>query len=127
MGQRVPEKLTVGLVVEDEPLLLLASIDLVENLGYRTLEASNADEAILILETHPEIAVVFTDIQMSGSMDGVALSNWAAGRWPPLRFIIVSGGLSPKPHEMPVDAVFLAKPFTSVAIGRAMSGFLARP
>ncbi|RYD21729.1 MAG: response regulator, partial [Spirochaetia bacterium] len=87
--------------------------------------ASNADEAITLLEAHPEITIVFTDIQMAGSMDGIALSNWAADRWPPLRFIIVSAGLRPDAVKMPVDAVFLAKPFAIAAVSGAIAGFRA--
>lgn len=124
MAAGAPQIVTVVLVVEDEPLIRIASIQLVEDLGYIALEAANADEAIFLLESHPEITVVFTDIQMAGSMDGIALSNWAAGRWPPLRFIIVSGGFSPHADQMPKDAVFLAKPYADVAIGQAIAGFL---
>ncbi|EJL22173.1 response regulator [Novosphingobium sp. AP12] len=115
----------VVLVVEDEPLIMLGSVQIVEDLGYIALQATNADEAIVLLEAHPEIVIVFTDIQMAGSMDGLALSNWAANRWPPLRFIIVSGGMRPRLVDMPTDAVFLAKPFKSSAIGRAIEGFRA--
>lgn len=99
-------------------------MQLIEGLGYRLIEAVNADEAITLLEAHPEITIVFTDIQMAGSIDGLELSNWAAGRWPPLRFIIVSGGTSPKAHQMPVDAVFLTKLYASTAVEEAIAGFL---
>jgi len=114
---------TVILVVEDEPLIRLAAIMLVERLGYRALEAANADEAISLLEAHAEITIIFTDVQMEGSMDGIALTHWAAGRWPPLRFIIVSGGMTPKLHEIPPGAAFLAKPYADAAVGQLIAEF----
>jgi CheY-like chemotaxis protein len=123
MGHGALVKPTVVLVVEDEPLIMLGSVLIVEDLGYHVLQAGDADEAICLLEAHPEITIVFTDIQMAGSMDGLALSNWAAGRWPPLRFIIVSGGVSPQVNDMPADAVFLAKPFKPAAICQAIEEF----
>ena len=116
--------MTVVLIVEDEPVIRLAAIFLIEDLGFRALEASDADEAIFLLEAHPEITVVFTGIQMAGSMDGIELSNWAAERWPPLKFIIVSGGMSPRACELPVDTVFLTKPYGSLAVENAIAGFL---
>lgn len=125
MGHSAAKPSTVVLIVEDEPLILLAAVQVIEDLGYGVLQATNADEAISLLEAHPEITIVFTDIQMAGSMDGIALSHWAASRWPPLRFIIASGGLSPKAHEMPAAAVFIAKPYKASAIDEAIKGFLA--
>ena len=85
----------VVLVVEDEPMIRMEATALVQDLGYRVYEADSADEAILLLEAHAEITIVFTDIQMAGTMDGLGLARLAADRWPPLRFIIVSGVLSP--------------------------------
>jgi two-component system, response regulator PdtaR len=115
---------TVVLIVEDEPMIRMAAVLLVEGLGYSVLEAGNADEAILLLDEHSEITIIFTDIQMAGSMDGLALTHWAAGRWPPLRFIIVSGGVSPQVDEMPAGAMFVAKPYTDSAIGRLIADFV---
>lgn len=106
---------TVVLIVQDEPMIRMAAMLLVKGLGYRAIEAKDADEAILMLEAHSEITIVFTDIQMAGSMDGLALTL-AADRWPPLRFIIVSGGLSSKVAEMPVGAIFLSKPYADSSI-----------
>ena len=110
----------VVLVVEDEPMIRMAATALVEELGYRVYEAGSADEAILLLEAHAEITIVFTDIQMAGTMDGLGLARLAADRWPPLRFIIVSGVLSPMADEMPVGAIFLSKPYAQDAIARSL-------
>ncbi|MDX5986117.1 response regulator [Sphingomonas echinoides] len=117
------ERETVVLVVEDDPMIRMAAMMLIEGLGYYTLEATNADEAITLLEDHPEITIVFTDVQMEGSMDGIALTHWAAGRWPPLRFIIVSGGMTPELHEIPAGAIFLSKPYADATVGRLIAQF----
>ncbi len=104
-------------------MIRMAAMMLVERLGYRALEAANADEAISLLEAHAEITIVFTDVQMEGSMDGIALTHWAADRWPPLRFIIVSGGTTPELHEIPAGAIFLPKPYADATVGRLIAEF----
>jgi DNA-binding NtrC family response regulator len=61
------------LVVEGDELIHMHAVDMVRDLGFETLEAANADDAILLLETCSDVTVVFTDIQMPGSMDGLHL------------------------------------------------------
>jgi CheY-like chemotaxis protein len=104
-------KSSVVLIVEDEFFIRSNAMALMNDLGHVAFEADGADEAISVLEQHPEIAVIVTDIQMAGSMDGLALARYASGRWPPLRFIIVSGGATPVSGDMPNGAIFLAKPY----------------
>jgi len=65
--------------------------DLVEAAGYRAIEVSNADEAIAILEARKDIRIVFTDIDMPGSMDGLKLARAIRRRWPPIELILTSG------------------------------------
>ena len=72
------------LVVEDEPLSRIHALNLVEEAGYVAIEASNADEAISILEARKDIRIVFTDIDMPGSMDGLKLARAIRHRWPPI-------------------------------------------
>lgn len=79
------------LIVEDEPLLRLMAIDVVEDAGFDAVEASDADEAIRILESRTDITIVFTDIDMPGSMDGLRLAAAVRDRWPPIRIIVTSG------------------------------------
>lgn len=117
MGLSAATRETLVLIVEDEPLIRMSAATLIQGLGYRTHDAASADEAIALLEAHAEITIVFTDVQMEGSMDGIALTHWAAGRWPPLRFIIVSGGRIAATHDMPVGAIFLAKPYADAPSG----------
>ncbi len=73
------------LIVEDEALVRIDLADLLGDMGYEVIEAAGADQAIALLETHPEIVAVITDIQMPGSMDGLALARAVRERWPPSR------------------------------------------
>lgn len=111
---------SVVLVVEDEPMIRMGAMALVANIGLEYYEASSADEAIALLEVHPHITIVFTDIHMAGSMDGLQLSTYAHHRWPPLKFIIVSGNPHAAIEEMPDGALFIQKPYSDVAIGNAI-------
>lgn len=120
MGQRIETISRTILVVEDEPIIRMAAVALVEDQGFIALEADSADEAIAILEAHPDIHVVFTDIQMAGSMDGLQMAAYAKDRWPPLKFIIVSGECKPGHDDLPLDSVFFSKPYNVDAIGATL-------
>lgn len=124
MGQAIENTAKIVLIVEDEPIIRLMAISLAEDEGFTVYDAQDADEAIAILEDHPEIRIVFTDIHMAGTMDGLQLAAFAHDRWPPLRFLIVSGELRPASHEMPAGACFFSKPYDSAAIGRALHSLL---
>ena len=100
----------VVLVVEDEMLLRMRAVDMVEDAGYTSVEAVDADEAVAILESRSDIALVLTDIQMPGSMDGLKLAHTVHERWPPIRIILVSGQLGLTDIEIPADSRFFAKP-----------------
>ncbi|QXQ07798.1 response regulator [Sphingosinicellaceae bacterium] len=113
----------VVLVVEDEALIRMGATALVQDLGYDFFEASSADEAITLLETHPQITIVFTDVQMAGSMDGLQLASYARDRWPPLRFIIVSGNQIAAAHEIPEGALYFSKPYNAATVGEAIRAF----
>jgi len=108
------------LVVEDEPMIRRMATALAEDEGFTVLEARNADAAIAILEDHPEVRIVFTDIHMNGSMDGLQLVAVAHDRWPPLRFVIVSGEHRPASGEIPEGACFFAKPYHGASVARAL-------
>lgn len=99
------------LVVEAEPMIRMNTIATIEDAGYVVLEASNADDAIALLETRPEIRVVFSDIEMPGSMDGLRLIHAVRKRWPPAVLILASGRVSPLVTDMPERTVFLRKPY----------------
>ena len=99
------------LVVEDEALLRMHAVDIVEEAGFTALEARNADEAIAILESRSDITLLFTDIHMPGSMDGLKLAHAVRDRWPPIKIVIVSGHIELQANDMPHDSRFYGKPF----------------
>jgi two-component sensor histidine kinase/CheY-like chemotaxis protein len=98
------------LVVEDEMVLRMRAVDIVEDAGFMPVEAVNADEAIAILESRSDIDLLFTDIQMPGSMDGLKLAHAVHDRWPGIKIILVSGQVKPSDAERPADSRFFGKP-----------------
>lgn len=108
------------LVVEDSPLLLLMAIDLVEDAGFNAVSATTADEAVAILETRPDIRLVFTDVHMPGSMDGMKLAAAVRDRWPPIEIIVVSGYRQVEDDDLPVRARFFPKPYDAGAVTAAI-------
>ena len=103
----VPPKV---LVVEDEMMLRMRAVDIVEDAGFTPIEAVNADEALAILESRSDIELLFTDIQMPGSMDGLRLAYAVHERWPSIKIILVSGKLTLADAEKPTDSRFFGKP-----------------
>ena len=103
----------VVLIVEDEPLVRMTAVDMIEEAGFEVLEATNADEAILLLEARRDIAVVFTDIEMPGSMDGLRLAEAVRGRWPPIKIVATSGKAKLSADDLPSGSRFLTKPYSA--------------
>lgn len=101
------------LVVEDEPLLLMMAVEIVEDAGFQAIEASDADQAIALLESDPDIVILWSDIDMPGSMDGLRLAAAVRDRWPPIEILIVSGKQRPASDELPERGVFIPKPYDS--------------
>jgi CheY-like chemotaxis protein len=99
------------LVVEDEFLLRMHAVSLLEEAGFDTLEAGGADEAIALLETRKEIRIVFTDINLPGSMDGLRLAHAIRHRWPPIELLLTSGHTRVGDDDMPDRGIFLGKPY----------------
>jgi two-component sensor histidine kinase/DNA-binding NarL/FixJ family response regulator len=98
------------LIVEDEMMLRMRAVDIVQDAGFRSVEAVNADEAMTILESRSDISLLFTDIQMPGSMDGLKLAHTVHNRWPGIKIILVSGQVKPSEAERPADSRFFGKP-----------------
>lgn len=105
--------LAVVLVVEDEMLLRMRAVEMVEDAGFTPVEAVDADEAVAILESRSDIALMLTDIQMPGSMDGLKLAHAVHERWPPIRIILVSGQLELTSLDIPAGSEFFGKPLES--------------
>src|SRR5947209_17079121 len=98
------------LVVEDEMILRMRAVDIVEDAGFNPVEAVNADQAISILESRSDISLLFTDIQMPGSIDGLTLAHAVHDRWPSIKIILVSGRVKPTDSERPENSRFFGKP-----------------
>jgi len=111
MGQAHPFTRECVLVVEDEPLLRMMAMDLVEDAGFEAVEARDATEALRILETRTDIRIVFTDVDMPGSMDGLKLAAAVRDRWPPIHIIITSGHVRLDDDQIPAETVFFPKPY----------------
>jgi two-component system, response regulator PdtaR len=117
---QLENKRPVVLIVEDEFLIRMDAVDMVRAAGFDVVEAENADEAILILEDRRDITVVFTDIQMPGSMDGLKLAAAIRGRWPPIKIVATSGHLKINEDDLPPGSRFLPKPYSASQIVKAL-------
>jgi CheY-like chemotaxis protein len=106
----------VILIVEDESLLRLDSAETIEHAGFEVIQAANADEAIAILNARLDIHVVFTDIQMPGSMDGLKLAHFVRNRWPPIKIVATSGQVVAGADDLPAGSVFLPKPYRGAEV-----------
>ena len=115
----------VVLVVEDEMLLRMRVVDMVEDAGYVPVEAVDADEAMAILHARSDIALMLTDVQMPGSMNGLQLAHAVHERWPPIRIILASGQLKLSGSDIPRDSRFFGKPLQSAEIIAEMREMLA--
>jgi CheY-like chemotaxis protein len=110
----------VILIVEDETLIRLGAIQIAEDEGFEVIEAANADEAIEVLERRSDIRVIFTDIHMPGSMDGLKLAHAVRHRWPPIKIIVTSGRDHPNEQDLPDGGRFFPKPYTPAQFQTAL-------
>jgi DNA-binding NtrC family response regulator len=107
----------VVLIVEDEPFVRLTGADLLAEAGFEVLEAGNADEAMRILEATTEVRVVFSDVEMPGSLDGLGLARNICQRWPSIGIVLTSGHRI-RAETIPRDGKFLAKPYDGQVLVR---------
>lgn len=117
--------LPVVLIVEDEPLLRLSATSMIEEAGFDTLVARSADEAIAFLETDARIGIVFADINLPGSMDGLRLAAVVRNRWPPVELLLTSGRIVVNSNDLPERGRFLPKPYSTVQLVHALQSFAA--
>jgi two-component system, response regulator PdtaR len=98
-------------VAEDETLLRALAVDILEDTGFRVIEAGNAIAALSVLETRPDVCLLFTDIGMPGLLDGLELARQVHERWPHVLLILTSGQREPRRAEIPDDGRFIVKPY----------------
>jgi CheY-like chemotaxis protein len=116
----------VILIVEDDFLIRMNAAEMIEGAGFEVIEAASADEAIVILEARLDVTVVFTDIQMPGSMDGLKLAAAIRGRWPPIKIIATSGLIDVRADDLPEGGRFLPKPYSPAQIVQTLREMTSR-
>ena len=103
-----------ALVVDDNALLLMNACDILEDAGFRFLEAGDGEQAIPLLEANwKRITLLFSDIEMPGELDGFALARHVSEHWPDIEIIVVSGRMQPEDGDLPAGATFISKPFSA--------------
>ena len=108
------------LLVEDEALIRMDVADQLRREGFEVFEAANADQAIKLLETNSSIRLLFTDIDMPGSMDGLKLAAAVRDRWPPVRIVVTSGHRMVEVTDLPDGSVFFSKPYQHTNVVASM-------
>ena len=111
-----PHSQSTVLVVDDEPLLRMNATDLLEEAGFATVDACNAEEALAQIVCHPEIGILFTDINMPGDFDGLELARRVHERRPDIQIILTSGRHPPAKEDIPDAGRFIPKPYDGVAL-----------
>ena len=109
----------VILVIEDEVLGRMMAVAIAEDAGFRALSAASADEAISILESRSDVRLVFTDINMPGSMNGLRLAHAVRGRWPPVELLVTSALGNITARDLPERGRFLPKPYDVATLSEA--------
>lgn len=99
------------LLVEDEDVVRFVGCEAVTEAGHDVLEAANADEALAILEAADDVELLFSDIRMPGSMDGLDLARLVHERWPRIKILLTSGHARLRDRDLPDDGRFLPKPY----------------
>ncbi len=103
-----------ALVVDDDFVIRMDAKDILEQAGFQVLDAHHGDAAFDLLKTrHPDVILLFTDVQMPGQLDGFALAHKVAASWPHISIVVASGHVAPGPGSMPDKARFIAKPFSA--------------
>ncbi|MEO6783556.1 MAG: response regulator [Bradyrhizobium sp.] len=110
-----------ALVVDDEPLIRMLAVDMLSDRGFAAYEAENGFDALTVLNGHPEIRLLLTDINMPGTPDGLGLAFEARARRPDLRIIVTSGRVKPALDELPAGGRFISKPYTSSELCAAIA------
>jgi CheY-like chemotaxis protein len=114
------------LVVEDEELVRINSCETLEEAGLKVLEAANAEEGVALLETHPEIRVLVTDVRMPGWMSGIDLARLVEKKWPEISILVTSAYYTADEGELPENMTLLPKPFSPDALAREVRLLLKR-
>lgn len=113
------------LLVEDETLVRMHGMDILEDAGFEVIEAGDADEALGILAQHDRVHLLFSDIAMPGSMDGLDLARVVHERWPHIRLLLTSSHHRLEASDVPAGGKFTAKPWAAEALIEKIHRLLA--
>lgn len=111
---------TTVLLVEDETMVRMLGCDVLEEAGFEVIEAANADEALAVLREREDVQVLFTDVEMPGSLNGYRLAHLTHERWPQVKVLIVSGRSHPGPGDLPPGGTFIGKPYSPADLVRRL-------
>ena len=121
VGPTSLDKLPVILLVEDELLVRMMAAEVLLEAGFTVVESGSAEEALAVLEARCDVNVLFTDVNMPGSLDGLSLARIVHKRTPTIGILIGSGRIRPGPAELPPGARFISKPYALCALTEAVS------
>jgi CheY-like chemotaxis protein len=126
--QKTPAEVTpVVLVVEDEVLVRMLACDILDDGGFRSLEAVDAPEALALIDARPDIAVMFTDVDMPGEINGLGLAHLVAMRAPNMKLLVTSGASEPGKGDLPPGARFVRKPYSPSTLLELLAEMLGDP
>jgi CheY-like chemotaxis protein len=106
------------LIVEDEAFVRILGAGMLAHAGFRVIEAADSDGALEILEADADVQLLFTDVNLPGTIDGMALARQVHERWPRIGIIMVSGRATPQPGELPPGCLFHRKPYDEATVLR---------
>ena len=118
MGQALK---SVILLVEDEPLTRMDACMGLQEAGFEVLDAPDAETALKLVRMRSDIAVLFTDVQMPGMMDGIELARMVHALRPDIRILVTSGGLKLRDEDLPDHARFVPKPYEVEGVARVIA------
>lgn len=111
------------LIVEGEYLIRAHAAEIINDAGYEVVEATNADEAIAILERRPDIRVVFSDIHMPGEANGLRLTHAIKNQWPDIHIIATGSDL--REGDLPANSIFFPKPYRPEVVAATLQALTA--
>ncbi len=124
MNQHTPPPRIKILVVENEAIIRIELAAQLSDMGLQVLLASDADQAIALLDAHQDIYALLTDVTMPGSMDGLRLAHHVRNRWPPIKIVATSGRMGAGVGDLPSGSRFFAKPYSPETVKQAIAALL---
>ena len=106
----------IAIVVDDEPLILMDTSDIIADAGYSIVEATTAEQAYEFLKQHSSVELLFTDVQTPGTIDGFELARCVASHWPNICVVVASGAAVPATGDLPSNTEFISKPFSAATV-----------